>query len=37
LCPSCGANRNLTECGCAAGEVDPRMAPLLQFRKKLDS
>lgn len=34
LCPSCGTNRNLTSCGCATEDVDPRLAPLLQFRNK---
>lgn len=34
LCTSCGANRNTTTCGCATEAVDPRMAPLLEFRKK---
>lgn len=24
LCPKCGANRNLTECGCDDGSADPR-------------
>jgi uncharacterized protein len=28
LCPHCGANRNRTECGCAAAWEDPRLAPL---------
>jgi uncharacterized protein len=35
LCPQCGANRNLGPCGCASEEVDPRLAPLLPFRRKL--
>jgi uncharacterized protein len=38
LCPMCGVNRNLTRCGCVHEDVDPRLAPLLQFRsKKKDS
>ena len=34
LCPMCGANRNLTSCACASEDVDPRLAPLLQFRNR---
>ncbi len=33
LCPRCGANRNRTECGCGEERLDPRLAPLLRFRK----
>ncbi len=33
LCPRCGANRNRTECGCGEECADPRLAPLLRFRK----
>jgi uncharacterized protein len=40
LCPTCGANRNLSACGCApeveAEAGDPRLAPLLPFRKKIE-
>jgi uncharacterized protein len=35
LCPTCGTNRNVTACACAVEAVDPRLAPLLPFRKKL--
>ena len=28
LCPACGADRNNVECGCDAGNVDPRWAAL---------
>ena len=35
LCPTCGSNRNVTDCGCAPEAVDPRLAPLLPFRKKI--
>ena len=28
LCPSCGANRNRTVCGCVVDTVDPRLASL---------
>jgi uncharacterized protein len=34
LCPACGANRNRSACGCAAEEIDPRLAPLLRFKKR---
>ena len=34
LCPHCGANRNVTECGCTGESIDPRLAPLLQFKKR---
>jgi uncharacterized protein len=35
LCPTCGANRNRLQCGCRSQEVDPRLAPLLDIKKKL--
>lgn len=34
LCPHCGANRNSSGCACESDDVDPRLAPLLQFRRK---
>ena len=34
LCPTCGTNRNLGACGCVPEDVDPRLAPLLLFRRK---
>ena len=33
LCPTCGENRNRVECGCSDEGIDPRLAPLLRFRK----
>jgi uncharacterized protein len=33
LCPRCGTNRNVTECGCRSESLDPRFAPLLGLRK----
>ncbi len=33
LCPTCGVNRNGIECDCQEGAVDPRLAPLLAFKK----
>ena len=35
LCPICGFNLNQGECGCKREEVDPRLAPLLELKKKL--
>jgi len=32
LCPKCGADRNLKECGCDGGEIDPRWAALRNLR-----
>jgi uncharacterized protein len=32
LCPQCGANRNLIDCKCAEGDVDPRWAALKNLR-----
>lgn len=34
LCPRCGANRNAGACGCVVEDVDPRLAPLLQFKRR---
>ena len=36
LCPTCGANKNRIECGCRIEEIDPRLAPLLEFKKRKD-
>lgn len=32
LCPQCGANRNLIDCKCEDGEVDPRWAALKNLK-----
>ena len=32
LCPTCGADRNLKECGCESVEADPRWAALKNLR-----
>ena len=37
LCPQCGANRNHGDCDCRATSIDPRLASLLEFKKRLDS
>jgi uncharacterized protein len=34
LCPTCGTNKNLGACSCEPEEIDPRLAPLLPFRRK---
>jgi uncharacterized protein len=35
LCPSCGANRNLTACGCDTRPPDPRLAVLKDMAARL--
>jgi uncharacterized protein len=34
LCPTCGANRNLTSCGCGAPRIHPRLAPLEALKRR---
>lgn len=34
LCPTCGVNRNETECGCSNERIDPRLAGLKDFFNK---
>ena len=34
LCPACGANRNVADCGCPSEAVGLRLAPLLQFKNR---
>jgi uncharacterized protein len=34
LCPVCGVNRNQEACACEAEDIDPRLAPLLQFKQR---
>ncbi|MBM3791934.1 MAG: DUF177 domain-containing protein [Acidobacteria bacterium] len=36
LCASCGANLNEGSCRCKTESSDPRLAVLLEFRKKMD-
>lgn len=33
LCPECGADRNLGECGCAESQIDPRWEALRKLKK----
>ena len=35
LCPNCGTNRNQEICECLEESIDPRLAPLLDFKKGL--
>jgi len=35
LCPTCGSNRNRIQCACREDEPDPRLAPLLEFKKRM--
>jgi len=32
LCPTCGANRNLTPCHCGENNIDPRLAALAKWQ-----
>jgi len=36
LCTECGANLNTVRCSCRVDPIDPRLAPLLEFRKRRD-
>lgn len=35
LCPHCGGNRNVRDCGCQKLEADPRLAPLSKIRDQM--
>jgi len=35
LCPYCGKNRNQNNCGCETIVVDPRLAPLLEYKSRI--
>jgi uncharacterized protein len=35
LCPECGVNRNVDECGCSRDDPDPRLAPLREWKQRL--
>jgi len=35
LCPACGANRNVDECGCPQEPEDLRLAPLRELQQRL--
>jgi len=32
LCPTCGANRNLTPCHCGENDIDPRLSALAKWQ-----
>ncbi len=34
LCPKCGKNKNIDECGCVLDEIDPRLQILSSFLEK---
>jgi len=34
LCPTCGVDRNRIKCDCVAEVVDPRLVPLLDFKRR---
>ncbi|MFH1149345.1 MAG: DUF177 domain-containing protein [Actinomycetota bacterium] len=36
ICPTCGENRNLVECGCPAREPDARLKPLADLKRRLE-
>jgi len=36
LCPTCGANRNVADCGCASRPPDPRLAVLKDLASRLN-
>ena len=35
LCPTCGVNRNRIKCTCQRTEVDPRLMPLMDLKKRM--
>ncbi len=35
ICPICGKDLNIESCTCKSEEIDPRLAPLLELKKKL--
>jgi uncharacterized protein len=35
LCPTCGSDRNRIKCACSRETPDPRLAPLLDLKKRL--
>jgi uncharacterized metal-binding protein YceD (DUF177 family) len=36
ICPTCGENRNLVECGCPTREPDARLKPLEELKRRLE-
>jgi uncharacterized protein len=37
LCPACGANLNLTTCGCAKEQFSPHIDTLLEIKRRLEN
>ena len=35
LCPYCGGNRNVRDCGCQDSGSDPRLAPLIKIKNQM--
>lgn len=35
LCPTCGANRNLTSCHCGEDDIDPRLSALAKWQSSV--
>jgi uncharacterized protein len=36
ICPFCGVNLNVEQCGCAGEHVDGRLKPLLELKKRME-
>lgn len=36
MCPVCGVNLNLEECGCTVEQLDGRLEPLLELKKRME-
>ena len=36
ICPVCGVNLNLEQCGCTVERVDSRLKPLLELKKRME-
>lgn len=36
ICPVCGVNLNLEQCGCSKQEVDERLKPLLELKRRME-
>lgn len=36
LCPACGENRNRLECDCRTADLDPRLSPLADLKRRME-
>jgi len=36
ICPTCGSNLNLEQCGCTGEQLDGRLKPLLELKKRME-